>query len=318
MSNTFGYISHGGIYIYQTIGGGFLNLDYLKSFYYIAKSNSISKASKILHISQPGLSIQIKKLETELGHALLSRSSHGVLLTSVGEVVFDYAKSIFKLEENLYENIKNLDRKKDQLSIAACKNFGSFYFASKVHHFKELYQNSDVTIDTYNSSTVFHKVLNYDYNIGIVIESDDYKDVEKINFFKDRLVLCTNPAYPDNTVTVEQFLSFPIILREKSSSSYSLVNKFIKKVGLQVEDLNVLYSCNCTNIIKNSIIKGPGFSFLPKSSIEFELKNNLLKEVKLDNINMNRYLSFNYSLIKRKQYDLNFYEKNFKEFLFNI
>lgn len=99
-----------------------MNLDYLKSFYYIAQCNSISKASEILHVTQPGLSMQLKSLESELGFSLMSRSNKGVLLTSEGEIVYDYAKSIFTLEENMYNSINSLEQKKNTLFIASARH----------------------------------------------------------------------------------------------------------------------------------------------------------------------------------------------------
>ena len=57
-----------------------ISLDLYKLFYTVAKEGSISSAAKILYISQPAVTLQIKKLESQLGISLFTRSKHGVIL----------------------------------------------------------------------------------------------------------------------------------------------------------------------------------------------------------------------------------------------
>ncbi|MFO7820295.1 MAG: LysR family transcriptional regulator [Halanaerobacter sp.] len=304
-----------------------MNLDYLKSFYCIAKCNSISKASEKLHITQPGLSSQLKKLEDDLGHTLLNRSNKGTSLTTVGELVFDYAKLIFKLEENLYNDIKKISADKNKLSIAACQNFGSFYFSSKIHQFEELYENTNVTINTYNSSKVFQNVLNHNYDMGIMVGSDNCRHIangencEHISmtqFFEDELILCVNSSYPKDTITITDLLEIPVIIREKSSGTYSLIKEFIENIGLSIENLNISFSSNSINITKDSVLNSSACAFFPKSAVNFELDNDLLKELRLENLDSDLKISLNYSFIKRNDYILSPCEEKFKDFILNL
>ena len=85
-----------------------MNLEYLQSFYITVKYNSISKAAQILHMSQPGLSGQLKSLENELGAKLLVRSNKGVELTEEGEVVFNYAETLLSIQGNIKRDLSNL------------------------------------------------------------------------------------------------------------------------------------------------------------------------------------------------------------------
>lgn len=76
-----------------------MDLNYLKSFYMTVKCNSISRAAKKLHLTQPGLSIQIQNLENEVGATLLERSNKGVELTEEGQIVFEHANTMLSLEK---------------------------------------------------------------------------------------------------------------------------------------------------------------------------------------------------------------------------
>ena len=89
-----------------------VSLDLYRIFYIVAKEGSISAASKILFISQPAVTFQIKKLEEQLGISLFTRTKKGMTLTYEGKVLFEYVKN--GLEdinngENVLSNLKNLD-----------------------------------------------------------------------------------------------------------------------------------------------------------------------------------------------------------------
>lgn len=85
-----------------------MNLTYLRSFYTTVKCNSISKAAKQLHLTQPGVSMQIQKLENDINFKLLNRSNTGVSLTSAGEIIFEFAESMLSIEDNLQKKLDEL------------------------------------------------------------------------------------------------------------------------------------------------------------------------------------------------------------------
>lgn len=306
-----------------------VKIEYLKSFYYTAKCKSISKASKTLHITQPGLSKQLQKLEDSFSVPLLKRSNKGVILTEVGEKVFDYAETILHLEENLYNQIEKIKSKNEHLVIAACENFGSFYFASKIHGFEKNYNNLKVKIDTFNSSDVLNKILKHEYNLGMIVgmencdhlffekNCDQCPYIDKHDFFEDSLVLCASKDFEKDKITESNIKNIPIIMREKDSSAYNLINKFITKIGFDINKLNISLISNSVNITKQSIINGSTLGFLPRSSINLELQQKLLKTVNIKSEHI-ELLDFQYSLIKRKDYQLNQHEQNFYDFILGI
>jgi DNA-binding transcriptional LysR family regulator len=313
----------------QYKGEVFFKIDYLRSFYYTARCKSISKASETLHISQPGLSKQLQKLEEDFEATLFERSNKGVILTKIGKKVFDYAESILQLEKNLYNEIEKMKNKEEQLNIAACQNFGSFYFASKIHKFEKDYSNLQIKINTYNSSKVLNKVLNHDYTLGILVgmENCDHlffeKDcqncpyIDKIDFFEDQLVLCASQNFDRDLITTDEIEDLSIIIRENDSSAYNLINDFLNKNNINIDDLNLSFISNSVNITKQAVINGDSLAFLPKSAVTVELARNVLKIIDID-CDFKELLHFKYSIIKRKDYQLNDEEEKFKNFILSV
>lgn len=83
-----------------------LNYHHLLYFWMVAKEGGISRAAEQLHLAQPTLSGQIKKLEKAMGVQLLERSGRSVVLTEAGQMVYRYADEIFSLGRELTDTLK--------------------------------------------------------------------------------------------------------------------------------------------------------------------------------------------------------------------
>jgi LysR family transcriptional activator of nhaA len=79
----------------------FLNYHHLRYFHAIASEGNLTRAAEHLHISQSALSLQLKKLEESLGHALFLRQNKRLVLTEAGKIALDYAEMIFKSGEEM-------------------------------------------------------------------------------------------------------------------------------------------------------------------------------------------------------------------------
>ena len=83
-----------------------LNYHHLLYFWTVAKEGSISRAAEKLHLAQPTVSGQLRKLEESLGRKLYDRVGRGLVLTDSGRTVFRYADEIFSIGEELREALK--------------------------------------------------------------------------------------------------------------------------------------------------------------------------------------------------------------------
>lgn len=83
-----------------------LNYRHLEYFWHVAREGGVTAAAEVLHVSQPSISAQLKKLERALGYALFHRDGRSLTLTHEGRIVFDYADEIFRLGEELQGTIQ--------------------------------------------------------------------------------------------------------------------------------------------------------------------------------------------------------------------
>ncbi|WP_439100908.1 LysR family transcriptional regulator [Congregibacter sp.] len=92
-----------------------LNFKHLKYFWTVAHEGSLARASEVLHISTPALSVQIQKLEEQLGHPLFDRKGRQLVLNEAGRVALDYADTIFSAGADLVGSMRGIDARASKI-----------------------------------------------------------------------------------------------------------------------------------------------------------------------------------------------------------
>ena len=300
-------------YIYNNIilGSDNMNLASLRSFYTTVKFNSISKAAKELHLTQPGLSMQLQSLENEIGAKLLNRSNRGVELTEEGSLVYEYASSMLSLEDNLQIALKNLKNKNSKLFISSCKSIGEHILPCSIYTFKEIHFNIDISMEIDNSSKVLENLMNHTTNIAIIQDMEVPDSISTIPIMSDKLILVGGKNTEKSSISLTELSSIPLILREEGSGILALLEKSLKENLLTFNNLNILISLNSLESIKSSVASGRGYSFLPESVVSHELRTGTLQKINIEEL----HIPFNYHIAFRKNYILTDYENKFLDFL---
>ena len=87
-----------------------MDTDLLRAFVTVAECEGFSAAGKVLHRTQSAISLQIKRLEDQMGKALFERTSRSVMLTGPGERLLPYARHMLTLEDEAREALGQLTR----------------------------------------------------------------------------------------------------------------------------------------------------------------------------------------------------------------
>jgi LysR family transcriptional activator of nhaA len=83
-----------------------LNYHHLRYFWAIAHEGSLTRAAERLNLSQSALSVQLGKLELQLGHPLFDRAGKRLVLTEAGRIALDYADTVFQAGDELVSTMK--------------------------------------------------------------------------------------------------------------------------------------------------------------------------------------------------------------------
>lgn len=83
-----------------------LNFNHLHYFWSVAHEGSLTRAAERLNLSQSALSVQIQKLERQIGHPLFDRLGKKLILTEAGQIALDYADTVFKAGDELISTLR--------------------------------------------------------------------------------------------------------------------------------------------------------------------------------------------------------------------
>ena len=168
-----------------------------------------------------------------------------------------------------------------------------------------------ININIMNSAEVIKKLLDHTLNIGIIQGMPETEEIDTQAIISDKLVLVGHASNNTKPITFNELKKMPLILREKSSSTRTMLENCLRKAGSDIGQLNVVYSLDSFSAIKSSVIAGNGYSFLPKLVIKREVKDGTLQAIPIDRFDF----SFDYYIALRKNYAFTEYEKKFVDFI---
>ncbi|MDA3915083.1 LysR family transcriptional regulator [Oleiagrimonas sp.] len=128
-----------------------LNYNHLRYFWAVAREGNLTRTAEKLRVSQSALSIQIRKLETQLGHDLFERSGRQLRLTEAGRIAFDHAETIFAGGAELLATLK--DRPEDRRSILRVGALATLSRNFQIGFLRPLLAREDVEVIVRSGST---------------------------------------------------------------------------------------------------------------------------------------------------------------------
>jgi DNA-binding transcriptional LysR family regulator len=129
-----------GAFLASSCGGDKVDLHYLKIFHTIAKENIVTKAAEALHNSQPAISVQIRKLEEELGIRLFDRVGKRMALNEGGRLLFEAtAKAFAALEEAEHALLKTKETIGGPVFVGGSATPGTYLLPKIIGQFKKTY-----------------------------------------------------------------------------------------------------------------------------------------------------------------------------------
>lgn len=260
-----------------------MNLEYLKTFYTTVKENSISKTAKLLHMSQPGVSVQLQALEKELGFKLLVRSNKGVVLTDAGKIVFDYAISLLSIQREIARDLDSLKTHVHEMVVSSCTSVGSYALPCSIYLFKKKYPNIKVLLDICNSETVIKNLLDNSSHIGIIEGNPHNCQIEAIKVTTSNFILvCAKKICRYERIPYSRLREIPLIIREKGSGNRRCLEDSLHQNDLNLEEMNVVLELTSTEAIKSAVSAGKGYALLPELAIKYELCSGFMKKVEIE------------------------------------
>jgi DNA-binding transcriptional LysR family regulator len=290
-----------------------MDLHYLKIFYTVAKCLSFKKASEILHISQPALSIQVKKLEGQTGLKLFNKIGNKIFLSESGEMLYSYARKIFAIVEDMENNINTIKEViGGTINLGASNTPGTYILPYVIGEMKKKYPAVTVTLHVGDTSEITNLIENGTLDVAVNGGNGTYNTsiyVKKL--FDDRLVVVASPEHnlsERELVEPEDLAELSFIVHNTTSQLYTYYKSFIEEYHIPE---NIGMHFGSIDAIKYAIYANLGVAIMPFYAVKLEVKMGLLKVL---NINCDK-LTYPYSMIYNKNKYLSLTTKTFIEVL---
>ena len=267
----------------------------LKVFQSVALNLSFTKASNELFITQPAISKHIKELESEFEVKLFNRIGNKISLTTAGEILLAYTDRIVSLHNEIKFELSQLNGNPEgALRIGASSTISQYVIPAALAKFSQRFPEIKLSLINGNTEAIEKRLLKNEIDIGIVEGKPSNADIRYSSFLNDELLVFTaaqNASIP-NSVTNDEFLKLPLVLRERGSGTLEIIEKNLLQSEVSPKQLNVLLFLGSTEAIKSFIKTGNGVGIVSRFALEQELSNNIFRLINTSGLKFNRQFYF--------------------------
>ena len=218
-----------------------ISFDLLKIFKTVAFYGNVSKAAKVLCVTQPSITKSIKKLEEQLNTSLFVREKKGMVLTDVGKNLYRYILDSINTLDNVELIIKNISEQDvGKIRIGAGDSVTKSLLKDTIVQYKQLHPG--ITIELYNSSSEqLYNDLRYGkldlifVNSTVIINDNKYKCFKLIDI--EDCFFTTPERYKKikNTINIKSILSSSLIVQNEKYDTRTFLNSICIKNNIQLK-----------------------------------------------------------------------------------
>jgi len=283
----------------------------LKVFEAVARNLSFSRAAEALHLTQPAVSTQIKKLEDHAGLALFEQFGKKIYLTPAGAELLDISRGIiaqFELAESAMTQFKGVSGGKLNVAVISA---GDYFFPRLLVEFIGRHQGVVLNFTVHNREELLAHMSANLTDLAIMVRPPTDADMVAEPFAPHPYVIVAPPHHAlvgETGVRVERLLREPFVVREKGSDTWQSMQEGF---GAHIDRLNIAMQIKSTETIKQAVMAGLGLGFLSAHTIAQELRSGSLKVLDVRGFP----LMLNWYVVQRRHKRLPPVAQAFKDFL---
>lgn len=255
-----------------------LNYNHLRYFWAVAHDGNLTRTAQRLNLSQSALSVQIKKLEGRLGHALFERRGRQLHLTEAGRIALDHADAIFATGDDLIGTLRETGRSRQRVRVGALATLSRNF---QIGFLRPVLDHADVEVVLRSGSNAELLRALRELRLDVVLSNqpppnDDAPALVVRRIAEQVVSLIGLPSFAiDNLVLAGLLATFPLVLPTRGSSIRAGLDAMIDRLGIQpmiaaeVDDMAMM---------RLLAREGVGLAAIPPIVVADELKSGMLVE----------------------------------------
>jgi len=248
-----------------------MNLRDLKYIVEVAREQNFARAAAKTFVSQPALSMQIKKLEDELGVQIFERDLKNFLITKVGEEIIKKAEIILHEAQEIKNIAKNShDPYSGELRIGAFPTLASYFFPQNIKKISKKFPKLKLLLIEEKSEELIKKIQNGEIDCAFLAVPIAASDLDHVKIFSEKFLLAT----PKNHELAKKkkisqhdlrgknlmLLEDGHCMRDQALEACSLLGAF------EQED----FRATSLEVLRQMVIAGSGITLIPEIAVKKE------------------------------------------------
>ena len=244
----------------------------LKVFESVARLNSFSRAAEELHLTQPAVSTQIKKLEEHAGNRLFEQFGKKIYLTPAGTELLEIGRTIigqFDAAAQAMAQFRGVAGGRLDVGVISA---GDYFFPRLLVEFVRRHRDVSLNFSVHNREGLLGQIEHNLTDLAIMVRPPTDMDTVQLPFAPHPYVIVAAPDHPlvgRPRIARAQVAREPFVVREKGSDTW---NSMADSFGAAIADINVAMEIRSTETIKQAVMAGMGVSFLSAHTIARELE----------------------------------------------
>lgn len=253
-------------------------LHQLAIFTKVCDLRSISKVAEEMHLTQPAISIQLKKLQEQFDIPLTEIIGRQLYVTDFGErikvISLEILERVSLIEEttNEYKGLVS-----GKLNIASVST-GKYVIPYFLNSFAKAHPQVDIAVDVTNKNLVIQSLGDNATDFALVSVLPEMS-LEKIKLMDNVLQLIGGPDYfhLGKNISAKHLEDVTLIFREKGSATRAAMENFLKKKNITKYKSMELRS---NEAVKQAVMAGLGISMMPLIGLRHQLQLDLVRIIK--------------------------------------
>ena len=267
------------------------SLRQLEIFVAISRTESVSRASEALSLSQSATSTALSELERQFDLQLFDRVGKSLRINETGQQLLPRAVELLDRAKEI-ENLLQGHVGFGHMRIGATLTVGNYLATILVARFLQEHPESRIQLKVHNTSTIVQQIANHELDLGLIEGDCNHPDIEVQPWIADELVVFSAPNHPlakQRKVSLEQLLHEDWILREKGSGTRET---FDRALHSHHSKLKIRLELEHTEAIKRAVESGLGIGCISRLALKDAFRRGSLVPISTPNLNLSRFFYF--------------------------
>lgn len=243
-------------------------LHQLKIFLKVSDYQSITKAAEELYLTQPAVSIQLKKLQDQFELPLTEVIGRQLYVTDFGNEIAKRSRRILEEADGIrytLDQYKGLLSGKVKISVVSTGKYVIPYF---LKDFMDLYPGVEISIDVSNKNRVIEGLQNNESDFSLVSVVPEDLNILSVELMDNQLNLVGSIEFADIIKKPKDLEKVTLLFREEGSATRNAMESYLESKNIKISKSMELVS---NEAVKQAIYAGLGVSIVPLIGLRMAL-----------------------------------------------